>query len=49
MHVLHKKGFEVPTPIQAAVIPVVSKSRDVVGVAQTVRYHMLTSNLYTHI
>ncbi|KXN89342.1 ATP-dependent RNA helicase MAK5 [Leucoagaricus sp. SymC.cos] len=35
MHILHEKGFENPTPIQAAVISVVSKNRDVIGVAQT--------------
>ncbi|KAF5356801.1 hypothetical protein D9756_006574 [Leucocoprinus leucothites] len=35
MHVLYKKGFVTPTPIQAAVIPLASKSRDIIGVAQT--------------
>jgi ATP-dependent RNA helicase DDX24/MAK5 len=38
MHVLHKKGFRRPTPIQEAVIPVTAKGRDVIGVAQTVRF-----------
>ncbi|KAJ3567280.1 hypothetical protein NP233_g6466 [Leucocoprinus birnbaumii] len=35
MNVLHRKGFITPTPIQAAAIPLASKGRDVIGVAQT--------------
>ena len=38
LHVLHKKCFTAPTPIQAAVLPLASKNRDIIGVAQTVRF-----------
>ncbi|EKM77312.1 hypothetical protein AGABI1DRAFT_43493, partial [Agaricus bisporus var. burnettii JB137-S8] len=35
LHALYRKGFESPTSIQAAAIPVAVKGKDVVGVAQT--------------
>ncbi|KAL9710285.1 ATP-dependent RNA helicase [Leucoagaricus gongylophorus] len=35
LHVLHKKGFTTPTPIQAAVLPLATKNHDVIGVSQT--------------
>jgi hypothetical protein len=36
MMVLHEKGFESPTAIQAASLPFTLADRDVVGIAQTV-------------
>jgi len=38
LHILYKKGFTAPTPIQAAVLPLASKNRDIIGIAQTVRF-----------
>ncbi|KAM6503417.1 ATP-dependent RNA helicase [Amanita muscaria] len=35
LRTLHHKGFQAPTPIQAAALPVALKCKDVVGVAQT--------------
>ncbi|KIL61030.1 hypothetical protein M378DRAFT_167364 [Amanita muscaria Koide BX008] len=35
LRALHHKGFQAPTPIQAAALPVALKCKDVVGVAQT--------------
>jgi len=37
LRALHEKGFDKPTPIQAAALPFALKGRDVVGIAQTVR------------
>jgi ATP-dependent RNA helicase DDX24/MAK5 len=36
LRALHHKGFDAPTPIQAAALPVALKGKDVIGVAQTV-------------
>ncbi len=36
LRALHYKGFNAPTPIQVAALPVALKGKDVIGVAQTV-------------
>ena len=35
LHILEKKGFATPTPIQHQAIPIALQGKDIIGIAQT--------------